>query len=64
MIARRSRFARPRVLSFSSWVAWNEGHIVPSRFFRHAPTPAHSSAAGSRPPSAVKSNVVATVGVT
>ena len=62
MIASRSRLARPRVLSFSSRVAWNDGHIVPSRFFRQAPTPAHSSAAGSRPPSAEKSNVVATRG--
>ena len=62
MIASRSRLARPRVLSFSSRVAWNDGHIVPSRFFRQAPTPAHSSAAGSRPPSAEKSNVVGTDG--
>ena len=64
VIANRSRLARPRVLSFSSRVAWNEGHIVPSRFFRQAPTPAHISAAGSRPPSALKSKVVATLGVT
>ncbi len=63
VIARRSRLARPRVLSFSSRVAWNEGHIVPDRVLRHSPTPAHSSAAGSRPPSAEKSNVVGTSGV-
>ncbi len=41
-----------------------KGTSSPRRFLRQAPTPAHSSAAGSRPPSAEKSNVVGTAGVT
>ena len=55
VIASRRALARPRVLCCSSRVAWYEGHIVPSRFLRHSPTPAHSSAARVRPPSAEKS---------
>ena len=38
--------------------------VFPSRFFRHSPTPAHSSAARARPPSTEKSNVVGISGVT
>ncbi len=41
-----------------------DGHIVPPRFLRHSPTPAHNSTARVRPPSAPKSNVVGTSGVT
>jgi hypothetical protein len=62
--ARRRVLARPRVLCCSSRVAWYEGHIVPPRLLRHSPTPAHNSAARAIPPSAVKSNVVGTSGVT
>src|SRR6516165_4654777 len=61
--ASRSVLARPRVLCCSSQVAWYDGHIVPPRFLRHSPTPAHNSTARVRPPSAEKSNVVGTSGV-
>ena len=44
------RFARPRVTSFSSRVTMYDGHIVPSSFFRQAPTPLHISMARPKPP--------------
>src|ERR1700728_4777670 len=62
--ARRKVLARPRVLCCSSRVAWYDGHMVPLRFLRHSPTPAHSSVERTSPPSAEKSNVVGTSGVT
>src|SRR3989442_11485741 len=41
----RSALARPRVECSSSFVAMYDGHIVPSSFLRHSPTPLHISTA-------------------
>src|SRR6266542_6051199 len=54
----RSALARPRVECSSSFVTMYEGHIVPSRPLRQAPTPLHISTAAAKPPSAEKSSVV------
>ena len=61
--ASRNTLARPRVECDSSRVAMYEGHIVPSRVLRHAPTPLHVSTARPRPPSAPKSKYVTGSGV-
>ena len=50
VIARRSTLARPRVECASSRVAMYDGHIVPSRVLRQAPTPLHASTARPKPP--------------
>src|SRR5712692_8720363 len=54
----RSALARPRVECSSSFVAMYEGHIVPSSFFLHSPTPLHISTAAAKPPCAEKSSSV------
>src|SRR5262245_33127446 len=54
----RSALARPRVECSSSRVAMYEGHIVPSSFFRHTPTPLHISTAAAKPPCSEKSSSV------
>src|SRR5262245_57811249 len=55
----RSALARPRVECSSSFVAMYEGHILPSSFLRHSPTPLHISTAAAKPPCAEKSSRVA-----
>jgi len=35
-----------------------DGHIVPSRFFRHTPTPLHISTEAAKPPCDEKSSSV------
>src|SRR5258705_11837350 len=54
----RSALARPRVECSSSRVAMYDGHMVPSSFFRHTPTPLHISTAAAKPPWAEKSSRV------
>src|SRR5262249_42350271 len=54
----RSALARPRVLCSSSFVAMYEGHMVPSSFLRHTPTPLHISTDAAKPPWAEKSSMV------
>src|SRR5258705_12583654 len=54
----RSALARPRVECSSSLVAMYDGHIVPSSFLRHSPTPLHISTAAAYPPCCEKSRSV------
>src|SRR5690242_13486657 len=54
----RRALPRPRVLCSSSLVAMYEGHIVPSSFLRHTPTPLHISTDAAKPPPAEKSSIV------
>src|SRR5262252_9908262 len=54
----RSALARPRVECSSSLVAMYDGHIVPSSFLRHSPTPLHISTAAANPPCSEKSSRV------
>src|SRR6266852_4626571 len=54
----RRALARPRVECSSSLVAMYEGHIVPSSFLRHSPTPLHISTAAAKPPCFEKSSRV------
>src|SRR2546421_5662263 len=54
----RSALARPRVECSSSFVAMYEGHIVPSRVLRQAPTPLHISIDAAKPPCSEKSSRV------
>src|SRR5262249_6045431 len=54
----RSALARPRVLCSSSFVAIYEGHMVPSSFLRHTPSPLHVATDAANPPCAEKSSSV------
>ena len=49
--ASRSALARPRVESFSSRVAMNGGHMVPSPTLRQTADPLHASTAWAKPTS-------------
>src|SRR4029453_9527356 len=54
----RRALARPPVECSPSRVAMEDGHMVPSSFFRHTPTPLHISTAAAKPPWAEKSSRV------
>ena len=55
--ASRSAVARPRVTSFSSWVAMYDGHMTPSAL-RQLPLLLHISTAPLKPPHALQSSTV------
>src|SRR5882724_6727519 len=57
-IASRKVFARPRVRSFSSPVARNDGHMVPASNLRQWPLLLHISTALSYPPHSLQSSTV------
>src|SRR5882672_711507 len=56
--ARRRVFARPRVRCFSSPVARNDGHMVPTSNLRQWPLLLHISTALSKPPHSDQSSTV------